>query len=165
MKNQVISDLSQAPLPDMLENLGVAVANSQFAMDKNAITIAKMLGDRDNYGVQFSGEEEKRSLLELGFQPTFYHISEATIDIRISLSMSQASETKLSASVSASGGAGFVMFAASLSASYTNKYSYDSKASSSLTARFVAVPPPKIFSSILSMRHGLEQENTENENQ
>jgi hypothetical protein len=155
MPNQVISDLAQAPLPDMLENLGLAIANSQFAMDTHAIQIAKMLGDRDNYGVQFSGETEKRSLLELGFSPTFYHISEATIDIRISLTMSQSHEASASVSATVGGAYYFVMFAASVSASYTNKYSYDSTASSSVTAKFVAVPPPTAFSNMLAMRQGI----------
>lgn len=71
MANQLINDLTQAPLPDMLENLGTAIANSQFAMDSNSMQIARMMGDRDKYGVQFSGEDEKRSLLELGLAPRF----------------------------------------------------------------------------------------------
>ena len=55
MSNQLINDLTQAPLPDMLQNLGSAIANTQFAMDSNAMQIAKMMGDREEYGVQFSG--------------------------------------------------------------------------------------------------------------
>lgn len=153
MANQLINDLTQAPLPDMLENLGTAIANSQFAMDRNSMLIAKMMGDRDNYGVQFSGEDEKRSLLELGFSPTFYHLSEATIDIRISLSMSQSSEFGLSVGAAVGGGYGFVMFAASVNASYSQKFSYESSGSSSITARFVAIPPPSVFQEIIASRN------------
>lgn len=152
MANQLINDLTQAPLPDMLQNLGSAIANTQFAMDSNAMQIAKMMGDREEYGVQFSGEDEKRSLLELGFSPTFYHLSEATIDIRVSLSMSQSKEVSASVGVAAGGGVGFVMFAASVNASYTNKFSYESSGSSAITARFVAIPPPTIFQEVLASR-------------
>jgi hypothetical protein len=162
--NKVIQDLSQAPLPDMLEKLGHAIAGTQFAMDKNSIAIAEMLGDRDNHGVQFSGEQEKRSLLELGFAPTFYHISEATIDIRISLTMSQSTETSVSASATVGGSYYFVMFAATVSASYTNKYSYKSEASSAIVAKFISVPPPSTFTNLLSARQGMTTSKDSNDN-
>lgn len=153
MANQLINDLTQAPLPDMLENLGTAIANSQFAMDSNSMQIARMMGDRDKYGVQFSGEDEKRSLLELGFSPTFYHLSEATVDIRVSLSMSQSREVGLSVGAAVGGGVGFVMFAASVNASYSSKFSYESSGSSAITARFVAIPPPTVFQEIITSRN------------
>lgn len=145
MSQSFLTDVANVPLPQMLENLGLAIASTQQAMDANAVNIAKMMGDKENYGVQFSGDNEKRSLLELGFSPTFYHLSEATIDLKVSLSMS--TSTEVSAGVKATVGAqGFFVFAAAtISASYSNKYSYDAASSSGITARFIAVPPPSTF--------------------
>ena len=39
--------LEQAPLPKLIENLAVSIANAQLQMDKHAIEIAKLMGDRE----------------------------------------------------------------------------------------------------------------------
>lgn len=148
--SQFMADVASVPLPQMLEKMGLAIASAQQAMDENAISLAQKMGDKDNYGVEFSGDDKKRSLLELGFTPSFYHISEATVDLRISLSMSMSREASVSASVSVSVPVSFVMVAASVSASYSSKYSYDASASSAITARFVAIPPPTVFNQYLN---------------
>ena len=162
MSNSFLTDVSSVPLPQMLEQLGLAIANTQKAMDENAVHIAKMMGDKENYGVQFSGDDEKRSLLELGFSPTFYHLSEATIDLRVSLSMSKSVE--VGGSVSATVGAmGFFVFAAAtVSASYSNKYSYEAASSSAITARFIAVPPPTTFHEYLNLSRNQETATDDN---
>lgn len=149
-ESSFLTDVTNVPLPQMLEQLGLAIANTQKAIDENAISIAQLMGDKDNHGVQFSGDDEKKSLLELGFTPTFYHLSEATVDLRVSLSMSTSRETSASASASVAVAAYFVVVAASVSASYTNKYSYEASSSSAITARFVSVPPPTTFNTFLN---------------
>jgi hypothetical protein len=152
LANRLLTELSQAPLPEMLQRLGLAIAETQYALDRNAIALAELMGDRETHGVQFSGEEQKRSLLELGFTPTFYHIGEATIDVRVALSMAQSTETSVAFSATVGVTAYFVMVAATVSASYTNKYSYEASGSSALTARFTAIPPPTPFLNFLSTR-------------
>lgn len=152
LRSQLVSDLHQVPLPSMLRELGRGVADAQFGLDQAGMEIAQRLGDAKTYGVQFSGEENKRSLLELGFAPTFYHFAEATIDVRVSLSMSQAFESTVSASATVGGAYYVVMFAASVSASFTAKYSYEASGSSALTARLVAIPPPTVLAEALATR-------------
>lgn len=151
-RSQLLADLEQLPLPSMIGGLGRAVADAQLAMDQTSLEIARRLGDSEHHGVRFSGDEENRSLLELGFAPTFYHLSEATIDIRVSLSMSQSTETSLSVGATVGGAYGFVMFAASVSASYSAKYSYEAAASSAITARFVAIPAPTLLAETLAVQ-------------
>jgi hypothetical protein len=148
--NRLLTDLEQLPLPSMLGGLGRAIADAQLAMDQTSLEIARRLGDNETHGVRFSGEQENRSLLELGFAPTFYHPSEATVDVRVSLSMSQSTETSVSLGATVGGAYGFVMFAASVSASYTAKYSYEAAASSAITARFVAIPAPTLLAQTLA---------------
>jgi len=137
--NQAVQSLLQSPLPQMLEQLGTAIANAQFAMDQNAIRIARLLTDEDQ-GLELP-EGRKVTLLELGFTPTFYHLTEATIEARVAFSTSESRELSVGATIG--GTIGF--FTASVNASYTAKYSFDASGSSAITARFVSVPPPTVF--------------------
>lgn len=139
MANQAVQNLLQSPLPQMLEQLGNAIATAQFAMDQNAIQIARVMTDKSQ-GLELS-EGNKLSLLELGFTPTFYHLTEATIEARVAFSTSESREISVGATIG--GSIGF--FAASVNASYTAKYSFDASGSSAITARFVSVPPPSVF--------------------
>lgn len=139
MANQAVQNLLQSPLPQMLEQLGTAIANAQFAMDQNAIQIARVMTDQEQ-GLELS-EGRKLSLLELGFTPTFYQLTEATIEARVAFSASESREISVGAKIG--GSIGF--FTASVNASYTAKYSFDASGSSAITARFVSVPPPSVF--------------------
>ena len=151
MSEQVINRaLQNAPLPQMVENLGVAIANAQHAMDRNGILIATMMGDREEHGVQVGGEDAPTlSLLDLGFTPSFYQITEATIEAKVAFSMSQSREVSVGVSATAGGGVGFFFAAVTVDASYSSKYSFESSGSSSIRARFAAVPAPAVLSDYL----------------
>jgi hypothetical protein len=140
MPSQVITELQQAPLADMVEKLGLAVAQAQFALDMNSIEIARTLADSEN-GVDLNDGAGTRSLLTLGFTPTFYQITEATIEARVAFTSSQSEEFSIGAKIGVNVG----FFAASVNASYTNKYSFDATGSSAIHAKFVNVPPPAVF--------------------
>ena len=142
-----VGELSTLPLPVMIERLGISIAEAQLAMDKAAVSIAGMLGNVETHGVDVGGR--KRSLLELGFTPTFYHITEATVEVRVAFSMAQSSSWSFSTGVVAGGGVGFFLLAASVNASYASKYSFEASGASAITARITAVPPPALFVSQL----------------
>ncbi len=150
MSGQLMNELMQAPLPQMVERLGIAIAHAQAAMDRSGIAIADMMGNREDHGVDIGGE--RKSLIELGFTPSFYQVTEATIEARVAFSMAESSEVSLSVGAAAGGGIGFVMFAVSVNASYTNKYSFEATGSSAITAKFTALPPPAILTQILQKR-------------
>ncbi|MCC5835666.1 MAG: hypothetical protein JJU20_13105 [Opitutales bacterium] len=139
--------VTQAPLPQMVEELGRAIANAQHSMDRSSVEIAQMMARNDEgYGVELSGEEgRRRSLLELGFSPTFYQITDATVEAKVSLTMGKSTKVSVGASV----GAGYGIFSASVDASYSSKFSYDLSASSSIKAHFVAVPSPSALARLL----------------
>lgn len=139
------STLAQAPLPQMVEKLGTAIANAQFAMDQNAIRIARLLTDPES-GVRFNEDEPVRTLLELGFTPTFYQLTEATIDAKVTFNASKSSAFSIGAEVGVNVG----YFAASVNASYSSKYSFDVGGSSSISARFISVPAPAQFNDLLA---------------
>jgi hypothetical protein len=139
--NKVEKALTEAALPKMLESLGSAMADAQYRLDMTAIGIARLMsqkGDSEG-GIDIGGESY--SLLELGFAPTFYQLTEANIEIKVSLSAAESQEFSIGAKV----GVNLGYFAASVSASYSAKFSFESSASSSINARFVSVPAPTIF--------------------
>jgi hypothetical protein len=144
MATQVVTELQQAPLAELVEKLGVAISNAQLALDRNSASIAQLLADEQN-GIDLGDGGRTRSLLELGFAPTFYHITEATIDARVAFTSSQSEQFTIGASVGVNVG----FFAASVNASYTNKYQFDAEGSSAIHARFVSIPPPSVFNELL----------------
>lgn len=158
--SKVMASLEQSPLPSLLNQLGSAIASAQRELDINSINMAMQLGDAEGHGVDV-GEGEKQSLISLGFAPVFYHFSEATIDIKVSLSTSTSTESKFGTSVMAGGTAYFVMFAATVSASFSSKYSFSSEASSSIKARIASIPPPNAFQNWLASREATKPKNTD----
>lgn len=132
----------QSSLPQLLNSLGVAIADAQYQMDLKAISIAEQLGATTTE----LGEGGERSLLSLGFTPTFYHLSTATVEARVAFSTAETTEVGGAASV----GGSFKLFAASVNASYSNKYSFTTEGSSTLVANFVSVPPPDRLRDVLA---------------
>lgn len=139
MSKGAMTQLLNAPLPQMVEKLGLAIANAQFALDKNSIAIAQMMGDKQNHGVTLGSTTY--SLLELGFAPTFYHVTEATVEAKVAFKMTQ----EHSISVKAQVGVNYGVVSASVEAGYSAKFGFEASGSSSITARFVSIPPPALF--------------------
>lgn len=156
---KVMASLEQSPLPSLLNQLGGAIAGAQRELDLNSIRMAMQLGDAENHGVDV--DDEKKSLIELGFAPVFYHFTEATIDIRVSLSSSTSKESSFSTSATVGGAVYFVMFAATVSASFATKYSFKSEASSSIVARISSIPPPNAFQNWLASRQASASNNND----
>ncbi|NLE97818.1 MAG: hypothetical protein GX596_07490 [Propionibacterium sp.] len=134
----VTTQLLQAPLPTIVEQLGVAIARAQFALDTNSVQLAKQLAE-----TRVAVGDEEYSLLALGFVPSFYAFTEATVEARLSFSMTETTEFNFEAGVQVGVNVGFVMAAASVSVGYARKFSVSSEGQSSLAARLVSLPPPE----------------------
>lgn len=126
--------LFEAPLPEIIRQLGVAVAQAQAAMDENSIKMAAAMAT----SMVMIGDVE-HSLLSLGFAPTFYAFTEATVEAKLAFSIQESSEKTIGGSLTV-GYANIV--AASVNASYTRKFSFQAEGSSSIAARLVSLPPP-----------------------
>jgi hypothetical protein len=144
MANRAVAELENAPLPEMVERLGIAIAQAQLALDRNSAAIAQILADPEN-GVDFNDGAGTRSLLEMGFAPTFYQITDATIEARVVFTTNESEQFSIGGSIGVNVG----FFAASINASYAAKYSFEASASSSVRARFISVPPPSVFHELL----------------
>lgn len=140
----VTRQLLSAPLPQIIERLGIAVADAQAALDKNSVaTAVEMAGT----AVEVGGETH--NLLSLGFSPTFYAFTEATVEAKLSFSMQETTEFGVKADASVGVNVGVVAVAASVSVSYARKFSVGAEGTSSLAARLVSLPPPEPFEALL----------------
>ncbi len=158
-------ELLNVPFGDMVESLGMAIAEAQHALDMNSVLMAQIMSgssyiDADDEGnevlrpgvkVNFGGRS--LSLLELGFTPTFYQFVDTIIEVKISISMHSESSTASKSSnvnVSASGKMGLgkaktKVSSTAVSASYAAKNSYSAEGASLIRTKLVPLPPPAIL--------------------
>ena len=87
--------LENVPLGTMVENLGVAIATAQERLDNVAIEATMRLANTTATLYDADGHTVTRSLLELGFTPTFYQFTEATIEVSFIASMQVAEATNV----------------------------------------------------------------------
>jgi hypothetical protein len=105
-------DLLNVPFPEMVYNLGLAIAQSQYNLDRRSIDILKIMGDKTqapvyipNLKVDGNGDlvkkadpdddnkeapdltEIKTSMIGAGFQPTFYQFAETVIEVKMAITM------------------------------------------------------------------------------
>lgn len=153
MAETVIHSLLHSPLPDLIERLGHALASAQQALDRNSIALALSMANPAS-GVAFE-DGKPLSLLELGFTPTFYAFTEATIEAKVAFSSSESREI----SVGVSTGFAIYMFTAAINASYTSKYSFDAMGASSISTRLVSLPPPSRLHDLLLEQAAKGKEN------
>lgn len=143
--NVVNRQLENAPLPDLIRNLAAAIADGQYAMDMKSIEVFQVMADREN-GWTPPGYREPMTLIELGFTPTFYHFTESTFEAKVAFSAMESTEWSIGAEV----GVNVKFVSVAISASYTQKYSFESSGSSSVRATIVSVPAPALLGEIIS---------------
>ncbi len=165
---QVIQQITNAPLPFMLEKLGASIANAQAALDANSIRLANEMAT-----IKIAVGDEDYNLISLGFAPTFYAFTEASFEVKMefsvaesesyggSLSLNYGNSSGSSNSVGGSvsnGNSSFSannestetqMFGISISAHYARKFSVSAEASSSIAAKIVSLPAPDVYYEIL----------------
>lgn len=140
----VTRQLLSAPLPQIIERLGIAVADAQRALDENSVRTAALMATTE---IELGGQQY--NLMALGFTPTFYSFTEATVEAKLSFSMTESTDLSVTAGASLGVNAGMVMVAASVSVSYARKFSVTAEGMSSIAARVVSLPPPEILEGVL----------------
>lgn len=140
--SNVGSMVRQAKLGEIIESVGTSISKAQFAMDSSSVELLERLAG-SKVTLSYDGGSqggEPRSLLSLGFTPTFYQITEVDLEAKVSMSTTSSEEFSSSAKVRV--GTPISIAAVTVDASYANKYSFSAEASSSIRAKFVALPPP-----------------------
>lgn len=152
--NTIGQELLNVPFPEMVKNLGLGIAEAQYALDQVSIRIAQMMSGfklddngklvkDDSSLIKLQENGESYSLLALGFTPTFYQFVDTYIEFKMAISMKQENEFKGSLAVKAK--APFGLFSASVNASYSQKYQYSAEGSSAMRTKLVTVPAPAVF--------------------
>src|SRR5262245_32832702 len=72
--------LADTKLATLIENMGLGIARAQRALDQNSLETAIALATE-------RPEFSDRSLLELGFNPTFYHYQHADLEVSLQITM------------------------------------------------------------------------------
>jgi hypothetical protein len=133
---QVPRTLLEAPLPELIQRLGLAVAEAQLKLDQNSIEVARSLAE-----TTVTIGEDEHNLLDLGFTPTFYAFTEATVEAKLTFSVQESTEVTVGGSI----GVEIKVVTATINASYTRKYSFQAEGASSIAGRLVSLPPPSAF--------------------
>jgi hypothetical protein len=150
------TELLNVPFPEMVKNLGLGIAEAQYAMDRVSIRITQLMAgfseDKDGKLVKddsalikLQENGESFSLLALGFTPTFYQFTETYIEMKMAISMKKSTDLAVAVKASYNGIVGFGVLSASVNASYSQKYQYEASGSSSMRTKLVTVPVPAIF--------------------
>jgi len=108
-------DLLNVPFPEMVSKLAIAIAQSQFNLDKNSIEILRIMGSKedapvyipnfsvkagtfdleknpDGVPIETVDSEIETSMIGAGFQPTFYQFAETIIEVKMAITMTRENE-------------------------------------------------------------------------
>jgi hypothetical protein len=99
--------LLDVPMAEIIERMGRSIATAQRRLDAVSIETAVELGE-STLELNEGGAVVIRSLLELGFLPTFYQFTDTTIDISVALTIRTGEDVHfvLTGSVGRAGGTG-----------------------------------------------------------
>jgi hypothetical protein len=92
--------LLDVPMSQIIERMGRAIADAQLRLDELSIRTAVLLGESRLDFRNTAGALVSRSLLELGFTPSFYHFTDTTITIHVTLTMKVEEQLTVGASFS-----------------------------------------------------------------
>ena len=147
-------ELLNVPFPAMVLKLASAIAEGQYQMDQVSMEIAKLMSKTQVQIPDITNEDAgayvEVSMLSAGFQPTFYQFTDTIIEVKMAISMNRSSQA--SVSVTAKVGGAFIPYSASVTASYSSKYSYSVEGSSLLRTKITPVPPNQFMQKILDMK-------------
>jgi len=150
-------ELLNVPFPQMVLNLGMAIAEAQTALDQSSIDTLEVLAKDDNKitvpikltekeNGTFEKVEATMTLLQFGIMPTFYQFSNSIIEVKMAITMTRSTEFELGIK----GKVGWGCVSASVNAKYSQKYSYKVEGSSLLRTTLVPVtPPPRLIREVI----------------
>jgi hypothetical protein len=143
--------LLEAPIGELIQRVASSIAEAQLKLDQIGVRVAQLLSEAKVTFNKADGNPVEKSLLELGFLPTFYAFTETDIEVKLTIQLKVDEEFKISGSATAGEGQGVeaakrvVPFGITISADYHRKYGFDMSGSSMVKTRLLAVPPPGVF--------------------
>jgi hypothetical protein len=143
--------LLEAPIGELIQRVASSIAEAQLKLDQIGVRVAQLLSEAKVTFNKADGNPVEKSLLELGFMPTFYAFTETDIEVKLTIQLKVDEEFKISGSATAGQGQGVeaakrvVPFGITISADYHRKYGFDMSGSSTVKTRLLSVPPPSVF--------------------
>lgn len=141
--------LMDVPVHELIQRLGIGIAEAQLRLDQSAVRVAALLSDTRVDFTDADGKQSQKTLLELGFMPTFYHFTETELEVRMSISIKVEEDFgfELGGNVGSGGEPKnrATVFGASLNVEYHRKYGFESSASSVVRTKMISTPPPAAF--------------------
>ena len=147
--------LMDVPIPKLIENTAKAIAAAQYELDASAVRAATLLSETKVAFRSEDGSVVDRSLLELGFTPSFYHFQETEMEFHVTISTKVESGIDLGITGNVGtadnkkGNSMPVSFGATMSLDIHHKYEFDMTAASTIKTRMKTIPAPQTFISAL----------------
>lgn len=153
--DQPFEQIDDVPVDELLYLLAEGVAQAQSKLDLNTAEVMDVLAEtevdvvpsitrhvEEDGSVRIESEDpEPRSLLELGFNPTRYQFTEATLEASFDLRITEETETE-SEEEGETGGQLFGLRAGTYEIEHQRKLDREVEANASVTATLQPVPLP-----------------------
>ncbi len=146
--------LLEAPIGELIQRVASSIAEAQLKLDQIGVRVATLLSEAKVTFNKADGTPVEKSLLELGFLPTFYAFTETEIEIKLTIQLKVDEDFTIKGSATAGStatGEGveaakrIVPFGITISADYHRKYGFDMTGSSLVKTKLLSVPPPSVF--------------------
>jgi hypothetical protein len=140
--SKLVSDVTAAPLGDVIAAVGAGVAAAQAALDAGSLAQTLEIYSE-------SGDAGLAMLRDIGYRPTFYTLPETTGEMQVSLRLSSGQAQNGAAPAPRPTIANRLatpirsrVYATPVDAGFRNQFSFDARVTAKLTFKIVPVPPP-----------------------
>jgi hypothetical protein len=146
--------LLEAPIGELVQRVASSIAEAQLKLDQIGVRVASLLSEAKVTFNKADGTPVEKSLLELGFMPTFYAFTETDIEIKLTIQLKVDEDFTIKGTATAGSTASgegveaakrIVPFGITISADYHRKYGFDMSGSSTVKTKLLSVPPPSVF--------------------
>jgi hypothetical protein len=140
--SKLVSDVTAAPLGDVIAAVGAGVAAAQAALDAGSLAQTLEIYSE-------SGDAGLAMLRDIGYRPTFYTLPETTGEMQVSLRLSSG-QAQNGAAPPPRPQPGLQLarplrsrvYATPVDAGFRNQFGFDAQVTAKLTFKIVPVPPP-----------------------
>lgn len=160
-------ELLDVPLPKMVRDLALGIADAQGALDANSLETTLALANEkidfipniiatvpaDGGAATVTNIEAKDIPLIAFIKPTWYQFSETKIEVGMDIKTTMQKETKLAIGVKAKGGWGPVSVSVSVDVQHNRKFGKEVHGTSKLSVTMVPVPPPPLLTPNVEIKY------------
>lgn len=156
--------LASAPVSEIIRSMATSIADAQEELDARSRRSAAALAAEEVTLTDRDGNDHTRTLLDLGFTPTFY--SFVTVDLELSLETRITEETDVGGEITGNASrentgstpgtdtagekTSTTSMGMTMSANFQRKFGVETSGQTRMAAQLVALPPPPAFLDFLT---------------